>query len=149
MQLHEIAPKHKTRRRKRVGRGGKKGTYSGRGMKGQKARAGRRLKPAIRSIIKMYPKLRGYSFNPLTKKPVIVNVGILEKAFQDGETVSPQTLVEKNAARKAGGRFPKIKILGDGKLTKKLIIEGCAVSKGAKEIIEKAGGKVKINEVAE
>jgi len=142
MQLHEIAPKHKTKKRKRVGRGGKKGTYSGRGMKGQGARAGKRLKPAIRSIIKMYPKLRGYSFNPLTEKPSIVNVGILENAFQDGETVSPQSLVEKNIVRKAKGRFPKIKILGDGKLTKKLTIEGCLISKAAKEIIEKAGGRI-------
>ena len=142
MQLHEIAPKHKTKKRKRVGRGGKKGTYSGMGMKGQGARAGKRLKPAIRSIIKMYPKLRGYSFNPLTEKPSIVNVGILENAFQDGETVSPQSLVEKNIVRKAKGRFPKIKILGDGKLTKKLTIEGCLISKAAKEIIEKAGGRI-------
>ena len=90
----------------------------------------------------MYPKLRGYSFNPLTEKPSIVNVGILENAFQDGETVSPQSLVEKNIVRKAKGRFPKIKILGDGKLTKKLTIEGCLISKAAKEIIEKAGGRI-------
>ena len=142
MQIHELKPKHKNKGKKRVGRGGKKGTYSGRGMKGQGARAGKRLKPAIRSIIKMYPKLRGYSFNPLTEKPSIVNVGILENAFQDGETVSPQSLVEKNIVRKAKGRFPKIKILGDGKLTKKLTIEGCLISKAAKEIIEKAGGRI-------
>ncbi len=142
MQLHEIAPKHTTKRRKRVGRGGKKGTYSGRGMKGQGARAGKRLKPAIRSIIKMYPKLRGYNFNPLTEKPSIINIGILENAFQDGETVSPQALVEKNIIRKAKGRFPRIKILGDGKLTKKLTIESCKISKSAKEAIEKAGGRI-------
>lgn len=62
MQLHELKPKHKRKKRKRVGRGGKRGTYSGRGIKGQKARAGRRLKPVIRELIKRYPKLRGYKF---------------------------------------------------------------------------------------
>lgn len=62
MQLHEIRPLHKGKKRKRVGRGGKRGTYSGRGQKGQKSRAGRRLEPVIREIIKRYPKLRGYKF---------------------------------------------------------------------------------------
>jgi large subunit ribosomal protein L15 len=62
MQLHEIKPTHKLKKRKRVGRGGKRGTYSGRGQKGQLSRAGRKLKPLIREIIKRYPKLRGYKF---------------------------------------------------------------------------------------
>ena len=60
MQLQELKPIHKKKQRKRVGRGGKRGTYAGRGLKGQRARAGRRLKPAIRELIKRYPKLRGY-----------------------------------------------------------------------------------------
>ena len=64
MQLHELKPIHKKKQPKRVGRGGKKGTYSGRGMKGQKSRAGRRLPPVIREMIKRYPKLRGYKFKP-------------------------------------------------------------------------------------
>jgi large subunit ribosomal protein L15 len=51
-----------------VGRGGKKGTYSGRGIKGQKSRAGKRLEPIIRSIIKRYPKLRGYRFKSEKRK---------------------------------------------------------------------------------
>jgi large subunit ribosomal protein L15 len=67
MQLHQLKPIHKLKKRKRVGRGGKKGTYSGRGIKGQKARAGRRLKPAIRELIKRYPKLRGYKFKSKIK----------------------------------------------------------------------------------
>jgi large subunit ribosomal protein L15 len=62
MQLHEIKPTHKLKKRKRVSRGGKRGTYSGRGQKGQLSRAGRKLKPLIREIIKRYPKLRGYKF---------------------------------------------------------------------------------------
>ena len=143
MQLHELSPKHKHRIKKRVGRGGKKGTYSGRGMKGQKSRAGRKLKPEIRSIIKRYPKLRGYSFNILETKPFVVGIGILEKKFEKGETVNPKTLLGKKIVRRMKGRAPKIKILSGGKLTKALNIEGCSVSEKAKKIIEKAGGKVK------
>lgn len=143
MQLHELSPKHKQKRSKRIGRGGKKGTYSGRGMKGQKSRSGRRLKPEIRSIIKKYPKLRGYSFNPLSTKPAIVNIEDLAKRFKEGETVNPQVLLEKKLVRRMKGRTPKVKILGQGRLTKALTVEGCLISKKAKAVIEKAGGTVK------
>ena len=54
MQIHQVKPKTRLKTKKRVGRGGKKGTYSGRGVKGQKARAGHKLAPAIRGIIKKY-----------------------------------------------------------------------------------------------
>ena len=60
MQLHQLKPTHKAKAAKRVGRGGKRGTYSGRGMKGQKSRAGARMQPLVRELIKRYPKLRGY-----------------------------------------------------------------------------------------
>ncbi len=59
MQLHEISPLHKNREEKRIGRGGKRGTFSGRGTKGQKARAGHRIRPAERDLIQHLPKLRG------------------------------------------------------------------------------------------
>ena len=62
MQLQELKPIHRLKKKKRVGRGGKRGTYCGRGIKGQKSRAGRKLKPLIRDVIKKYPKLRGYRF---------------------------------------------------------------------------------------
>lgn len=62
MQLHELKPNHKLKKTKRVGRGGKRGTYSGHGIKGQKSRAGRKMQPIIRNIIKRYPKLRGHKF---------------------------------------------------------------------------------------
>ncbi len=143
MQLHQLQPKHKKKSRKRVGRGGKKGTYSGKGIKGQKSRAGRRLKPAIRSLIKRYPKLRGYSFNPLGVKPSIVQIKTLEKKFEEGEKITPQTLLEKRIVRRIKGRVPQIKILSGGKLTKALTVERCKASKKAKEIIEKAGGEIK------
>lgn len=67
MQLHQIQSSHKRKTKKRIGRGGKRGTYCGRGMKGQKARAGAKMKPAIRDLIKKIPKLRGYKFKGKSK----------------------------------------------------------------------------------
>jgi len=149
MQLHELRPKYKLKRRKRVGRGGKRGTYSGRGQKGQKSRAGRRLKPAIRGLIKRYPKLRGYKFKSKIKnqksKITIVNLDILEKKFNSGEEINPRVLLERKLIRRIKGKMPKVKILAKGELTKKLIIKDCEVSKGGKEKIEKAGGTIKIS----
>ncbi|MDI6592060.1 MAG: 50S ribosomal protein L15 [Patescibacteria group bacterium] len=143
MQLHEIKPIHKRKRRKRVGRGGKRGTYSGRGIKGQKARAGRKLKPVIRELIKRYPKLIGYRMKRKESKIAILNLEILEKKFNSGEKINPKILLERKIIRRIKGRMPKVKILGKGKLIKKLIIENCQVSKEAKEKIEKAGGTIK------
>lgn len=152
MQLHELKPIHKKKRLKRVGRGGKRGTYSGRGIKGQKARAGRKLKPVIRELIKKYPKLRGYKFKSKVKSQksitgskfaVGVNLDILEKKFTLGEIITPKALIEKKIIRRIKGRMPKVKILAEGKLTKKLIIEGCQVSKGAAEKIKKAGSIIR------
>jgi large subunit ribosomal protein L15 len=59
MQLHQIKPKTKLKKRKRIGRGGKKGRYCGRGIKGQRARAGRKLKFELKELFKKIPKLRG------------------------------------------------------------------------------------------
>jgi large subunit ribosomal protein L15 len=146
MQLHQLKPIHKRKKRKRVGRGGKKGTYSGKGIKGQKARAGRKLKPVIRELIKKYPKLRGYRMKhriPKSKFQTILNLDILEKKFNSGEKVSPKILLERKIIRKIKGRLPQVKILGKGKLTKKLIIESCQISKGAEEKIKKISGKIK------
>ena len=142
MQLHELKPIHRKKRPKRIGRGGKKGTYSGRGLKGQKAHAGRRLEPIIRRSIKRYPKLRGYKFKGKREKPVILNVEILEKKFKEGERITPETLIEKKIIHRMKGRIPEVKILGKGEIEKSLIIEDCKLSKSAKEKIEKAGGKI-------
>ena len=147
MQLHEIRPIHRPKKSKRVGRGGKRGTYSGRGIKGQKSRAGRRFKPVIRELIKKYPKLRGYRQKLKVKneklKIVIVNLETLEKNFNSEEKINPGTLLEKQLIRKIKGRTPKVKILAKGKLTKPLTVEDCLVSKKAKEIIAKVHGVVK------
>lgn len=133
MQIHQIKPKHKLKKRKRIGRGGKKGTYSGKGMKGQKSRAGKRLAPIIRELIKKYPKLRGYRTQKREKDIAIINIGDLDKNFKDSEVVSPESLIKKRLIRKIKGKVPKVKILGRGELTKKIIIEKCQLSKTAKE----------------
>jgi len=148
VQLHQLKPIHKKKSRKKVGRGGKRGTYSGRGIKGQKSRSGRRFKPVIRELIKRYPKLKGYKFKSKVKnqksKVVVLNLDILEKKFISGEKVTPQILLEKRMIRRIKGRMPKVKILGDGDLKKKLEIDSCVVSASAKAKIEKAGGSIKV-----
>lgn len=143
MQLHELQPKHKNKGKKRVGRGGKKGTYSGKGNKGQSSRAGRKMVPIIRELIKRYPKLRGYRSFALNDYSAVVNLDILEKHSKAGETINPENLIKKGIIDMIKGRAPEIKILGKGKLTKQLVIENCKVSKSAKEAIEKAGGTIK------
>ncbi len=149
MQLHELKPIHRPKKTKRVGRGGKRGTYSGRGVKGQRSRAGRKLEPLIRQFIKRYPKLRGYRQKLKSKseklKTAILNLEILEKKFNSDKIINPKTLFEEKIIHKIKGRLPEVKILGRGDITKPLTIEGCRVSKQAKEKIEKAGGTIKIN----
>jgi large subunit ribosomal protein L15 len=150
MQLNELKPAHKLKKRKRIGRGGKKGAYSGKGVKGQRARAGHKFEPFIRSLIKRYPKLRGYRSKKIWLESVSVNVGDIEKKFFTDDKIekseikiSPEVLLEKRLIHKIEGRVPKVKILGKGMLTKVIIVENCNISKKAKEKIEKAGGKIK------
>jgi len=142
MQLHQLKPIHKRRKTKIVGRGGKRGTYCGRGVKGQKARAGRKLKPIIKEIFKKYPKLRGYKFKRISEKPLALNLQVLEKKFQEGDKINPENLFKKSLVRKIKGRIPKVKILGKGEIKKKLEFKNCLFSKKAKEKIEKSGGKI-------
>ncbi len=146
MQLHELKPIHKPKKSRRVGRGGKRGTFSGRGIKGQKSRSGRKFQPIIRELIKRYPKLRGYRQKVKSRNQklrlAILNLETLEKKFAEKEKVNPETLLEKRLVCKISGRNPEIKILGKGEIKKALTIEGCLVSKQAKEKIEKAGGAI-------
>ena len=146
IQLHELKLIHKKKRSKRVGRGGKRGTYSGKGMKGQRSRAGARFEPIIRGLIKRYPKLRGYKFKSKNKSPkykiIVLNLDVLEKNFDSQKEVNPKILIEKRLISKIKGRIPRVKILGKGKLTKILTIKDCTISKQAREKIEKVGGKV-------
>ena len=143
MQIHELKPKHKNKGKKRIGRGGKKGTYSRKGQKGQSSRAGRKMVPIIRELIKKYPKLRGYRGFVLQDYKSVVNLETLEKASEDGDIINPENLIKKGIIHIIKGKKPEVKILGNGKLTKKLTIENCKISKSAKEAVEKAGGTVK------
>jgi len=135
MQLHQLKPKNKLKKKKRIGRGGKRGTYSGRGLKGQKSRAGGRPRPALRDIVKKFPKKRGYKFKPNKEKPQIINLSDLENNYKSGEKITSETLLEKKLIVKVKGKMPEIKILGKGKLTKNLEVEGCKMSKSVEKTI--------------
>jgi len=141
MQIHQLKPKHKKKNRKRVGRGGKRGTYSGKGLKGQKSRAGRKTHPIIRDFIKKYPKLRGYRAKRIFDNLEVVNVGDLDKYFDKENIINPKALLEKGLIRKIKGKIPRVKILGKGELTKELAIEGCEMSKSVKEKIKNPKSK--------
>ena len=145
MQLHELKRKTSRKFPKRVGRGGKRGKTSGRGTKGQKARAGHRIRPDVREKLKKLPKLRGYRFKSIAEKPQPVNVSVLETLFADGDRVDPAALAARNVVRLPRGKsvnMVRVKILGDGELSKKLFISRCSVSAAARQKIEKAGGTI-------
>lgn len=142
MQLHQLLPTKKQKSKKRIGRGGKRGTYSGRGIKGQKARAGRKLRPEWRDTLKRIPKRRGYRFKSIKERPAVLNLDRLDPFFKDGDLITPAILQQKGLIVKIKGRIPVVKILGDGELTKKLDFKGLKVSQSAREKIEKAGGKL-------
>lgn len=136
MQLHQLKPNYKQKSKKRVGRGGKRGTFSGKGVKGQKSRAGRKMRPEIRDFIKKIPKKRGYRFKSINPKPEIVNLRDLEKFFADGDLVTPEILLGRGLVGRIKGRVPVVKILGSGELKKKLKIENCLMSESAKKALK-------------
>jgi len=151
MQLHDVQPKTKRKDTKRVGRGGSRGTYSGRGQKGQKARSGG-MRPDFRGgdtpLWKLFPKQRGANkktdikhrmFQIRQEKPVALNLDSLNKAFSDGETVSKDTLVEKGFIKNAK---VKVKILSDGKLEKKLTFSELNFSESALKKIKDSGSTI-------
>lgn len=149
MQIHEIKRVHALKKKKLVGRGGTRGKTSGRGGKGQTARAGHSVRPAMRDIIKKLPKLRGHGKNRAQSvfyrgPSAVVNVSKLN-IFEAGEVVSPTSLIAKKLISASFGKNPTVKILGTGEITVKVIVERCDVSATAKEKIEKAGGEVKAN----
>jgi large subunit ribosomal protein L15 len=149
MQLHELKPSSPKKTAKRIGRGGKRGKTSGRGHKGQKARAGNSTRPEMREHIKKIPKLRGHGVNRARTvnaervRPVVVNVAALEAGFEAGAIVNRKTMVAAGVLETVRRKAPAVKILGNGELTKKLVIEGCEVSASAKTKIEAAGGSIK------
>ncbi|MDD5043581.1 MAG: 50S ribosomal protein L15 [Patescibacteria group bacterium] len=143
LALHTIKPARGSKKnKKRIGRGlgSGHGTYSTRGAKGQRARSGgsKGLKlKGLRQNLLNIPKLRGFK----SRKPKmnVVNLNALEKKFKEGEMINPKLLLVKGVVK---GLVGGVKILGDGEITKKIVIEGCRLSAKAKEKIVKAGGKV-------
>ena len=139
MQLHQLQPIHGFKNKKRIARGGKRGTYSGRGQKGQKSRAGAKIRPAERDLIIRIPKRRGFKNKPLGPKPLIVNMGELEKQFENKQVIDKKNLLEKGFIKTLGQR---VKIFSGGELKKTLEIKGLEVSRKAEEKIKAAGGSV-------
>ena len=143
MQTNQLKRIHKNKKRMTVARGGRRGKTSGRGGKGQTARAGNKRRPEWRDIIKKLPKLRGRGKNSnksIETKPAIVNLGLIEEIFSAGDSITPAILIEKGVIKTVSGKVPMIKILGDGEITKAFKISGCKVSESAKVKVEKAGG---------
>lgn len=132
------------RSKKRVGRGNASGhgSYSTRGLKGQRARSGSRkgLKlKGLKARLQTVPKLRG--FHSPYPKAAVVNVASLQALFSDGAEVTPAALVKVGLVDRTA---VTVKILGQGALSRKLIVRGCNVSASAKAQIEAAGGTVKV-----
>ncbi len=149
LSLNNLKAPHRDAKRKRVrvGRGNASGigTYSGRGIKGQKSRSGvggLKIKGLRRRLLQI-PKLRGFT-GPKDRKfsrghLAEVNLSQLEAAFEANAIVSPKSLTNKQLIQS-----PRhgVKILGEGNVSKPFIVRKCHVSASAKEKIEKAGGKI-------
>ncbi|MBI4049882.1 MAG: 50S ribosomal protein L15 [Candidatus Doudnabacteria bacterium] len=142
LNLSNLKPKMKRRGRKRVGRGtgSGHGAYSGRGIKGQKARSGGSIRPGFEGgrmpIIRQIPKSRG--FRSIHPKAQAVNLVDISNKFSENDTVNPQRLREAGLIRAVA--LP-IKILGT-ELTKKLNFQGVAFSVKARAAVAKAGGRI-------
>lgn len=137
MQLHQLAINRKYKK-PRVGRGGKRGTFSGRGTKGQKARAGHRIRPAERDLIQRLPKLRGFKNLPKSEKPQPVNLDNIAKSVKE-TIINPEILLKARLIKDL--RRP-VKILGRGELTQTFKFDKVLVSKSARAKIEAAGGSI-------
>ncbi len=144
LKLSELKPyKRSTKRRKIVGRGvgSGHGTFSGRGAKGQKARAGSSIPVGFEGgrmpLHRQLPKRRG--FTSLHDKDQVLNLDDIASEFNAGQTVNPKELHNRGLISDPQVR---VKILGSGELTKALIFEKIVVSAKAKEMIEKVGGKI-------
>ncbi len=138
MQLHTLKTTYTRKDKKRIGRGGKRGTTSGKGTKGQKSRSGHKIRPAQRDLIQRLPKFRGVKNKPLRAAPIAINLRDLERKIT-GTVVSYTTLREAGLLRNSN---TFVKILGTGEVTRPFEIRGLTVSGSAKEKIEKAGGSV-------
>jgi large subunit ribosomal protein L15 len=142
LELNNLKPPEGSKKvRKRVGRGpgSRRGTYSGRGVKGQKSRSGSSTRPGFEGgqtpLIKRIPK-RGFRRKSHIEYSII-NIRDLNR-FKNKDEITIERLKEENIIE---GKRP-VKILGDGKLDKKLVVHANKFSKNARDKIEKAGGEV-------
>ncbi len=139
MQTHQIKRNNPLKKSRQIARGGNRGKQAGRGGKGQTARAGAKLRPAMRDTIKKLPKLRGRGINRAKtvvyrdpKRFATVNLGQLD-IFENGEVVNPTSLLAKGLIQLRHGKLPQVKILARGENTKKVKVENCILSKTAEE----------------
>ena len=146
MKLHKLSPAEGSKKEaRRIGRGHGSGwgKTAGKGHKGQKARAGHGMRPGFEGgqmpLQRRIPK-RGFN-NIFAKDIVAVNVGTLDKKFNDGDTVDTEALVKAGIVKNS---FDGVKILSNGTLKKSLTVKATAFSKSAKEKIEAAGGKAEV-----
>jgi len=146
MKLHELSPAAGSKKEvKRIGRGAGsgQGKTAGKGHKGQKARAGRGMRPGFEGgqmpLQRRVPK-RGF-VNIFGKEFSIVNVSALDQSFEDGAVVDIAALIEKGLVTKV---LDGVKILGNGEISKKLTVQVNAYSEAAKQKIEAAGGKAEV-----
>lgn len=135
MQIHTLRRAAHYKAARRVGRGGKRGTYSGRGIKGQRSRAGAKIRPAERDVIKKIPKLRGYKFRRFRSKAATVALGRIHRAAAEGDLITPRWLLEHKMVRRVRGRLPRVKVLGSGASAKKLRFTDVAFSASAAEAL--------------
>ncbi len=145
LTLHNLKVNRKARKKpKRVGRGNASGhgTYSTRGLKGQRSRSGGKSglkRRGLKQLLRNKPKIGG--FKSLKPKKVIVNLDQLESSFESGELVNAKKLIAKNLIKTAK---TGVKILGDGKLTKKFTVFADSFSESAKKAIIEAGGQIQL-----
>ena len=146
MKLHELSPAAgSTKERKRIGRGAGsgQGKTAGKGHKGQKARAGRGMRPGFEGgQMPLQRRLPKRGFNNIFRNVVVtVNVSDLEAKFESGAVVDTDAL---KAAGLVKNYFDSVKVLGNGELTKSLNVKVNAYSESAKQKIEAAGGKAEV-----
>ena len=141
MQINNLKRIHKNKKDRIVGRGGKHAKTSGRGGKGQTARAGNKRRPELRDIIKKLPKNRGYQFKSFAVKPIGVSLDLIARAYPKGGEVNPESLLKLGVIKKKKGFIPKVKILNNKTDFKvKVEVSKCLISLSAKEKIIKVGG---------
>ena len=146
MKLHELRPNETAfKTRKRVGRGPGSGLgkTSGRGQKGQNARSGGGVRPGFEGgqlpLFRRLPK-RGFSNAKFKTEYAVINLSDLNK-FEDGAIVTPEILKEMGILK---NQLDGVKVLGNGKLEKKLTVKAHKFSASALAAIEKSGGKAEV-----